>query len=396
MQVKQEFVYSPVDLSLTGQNIQSDPDFKVLKQHRNYWLELGTDEAAVEQRIRELWHSLLHDPEKGFALQTAEDEACFYDTGNNDVRTEGQSYAMVLAVILGDKVFFDNVWRWSLRHMYLTEGPCRGYFAWSVPLDGRPRANGPAPDGEEFFIWALTGADERWGSQGNAEDPLNYAAWAERILHDVLHRETGEAKPLWQDNNLIAFVPGCGFTDPSYHIPHAYERFAEYAPAADRERWYEIAKASRDYLPLSAHLETGLFPEYAHNDGTPELAHGHGNFYSDAYRCMLNIAGDAIVSGTDSWHETIAANQARFFAEMPEDAKFARYELDGTPTGELSLHPVGLQATIACTFAVIDNAHSRKLATQFMDLELRGGDRRYYDNLLFIFSYLTLAGKYSI
>lgn len=396
MLVKKQFIFEPVDMNLTGRDIQSDPEYRYLNQHHNYLRDLGVDEADVNLKIQELWESILHDPNKGFTLQTAEDEACVYDTGNNDVRTEGQSYAMMLAAILGDKVFFDNVWRWTIRHMYLTEGPCRGYFAWSVPLDGRPRAEGPAPDGEVFFIWALIAADKRWGSQPEPHDPLNYGGWATRILRDVLHRNEGEAPPMWSTNNLIEFVPGSGFSDPSYHLPHAFEQFADYAPAEDKERWKEIAQASRAYLPLAAHPVTGLFPEYAHYDGTPELEHGHGDFYSDAYRCMLNIAVDAIVNEAHPWQKEIAVNQALFFATRSDTDTYARYELDGTPTGEPSLHPIGLSASLACTFAVVDNAHTRQLAHAFMDLELRDGDRRYYDNLLFIFCYLALAGRYSV
>lgn len=308
-----EFQALTIDLSAVCKDIISEPASDFPQTEHSVWQAAGKDPAEIERRMKEIWQKILHDPDYGFALQTADDELCFYDTGNIDVRTEGQSYGMLAAVLMDDQTVFDNTWRWTLRNMYLTEGPCRGCFAWSVPLDGRARAGGPAPDGEEFFIWALIRADKLWGSTENEKD---YKAWAERILRDVLHRREGEAPPLWQANHLIEFVAGSGFTDPSYHLPHAYELFAEYAPSEDKAFWLEAAEASRRFLPTAAHPETGLFPEYSLNDGSPELSRGHGDFYSDAYRCMLNIAADARLCKADSWHKKIAAAQARFFCRQ--------------------------------------------------------------------------------
>lgn len=384
------FTALKTDLKAMCREVSSRPAADFSSEH-SVWHETGKKPAEIKARLQEIWRKILHEPAYGFALQTAEDELCFVDTGNTDVRTEGQSYGMLAAAMMGDKPVFDNTWRWSLRNMYLSEGPCRGYFAWSVPLDGRRRAGGPAPDGEEFFIWALLWAERRWGSGDGEED---YRAWALRLLHDVLHREEGEAAPLWQPNKLIAFVPGCGFTDPSYHIPHAYELFAEYAPGADRAFWREAAEASRSFLPQAAHPVTGLFPEYAHNDGSPELSRGHGDFYSDAYRCLLNIAADARLCGAKAWQLEIARKQARFFADDTAEKIRHRYALDGRPSGEASLHPQGLLATLAAARAVTENEDTAKLAERFWAQDLRQGTRRYYDNFLHFFAFALLAGLY--
>lgn len=376
------------------EQVASDPAFAPMQKRRNTLRELGLTDREIEDRIRLWWTQILHDPAYGFALQTAEDEACFVDTGNDDVRTEGQSYAMLMSVMIGDRIFFDNVWRWTLRHMYLTEGPCRGYFGWSYPLDGRGLAGGPAPDGEAFFILALIAADKRWGSETGHEE-LDYAAWAQRLLYDVLHREEGEAGPLWQDNGLIAFVPDCGFTDPSYLLPHSYVYYAEYAVPEDRARWLEMADISAAFLGTHAHPETGFYPEYAHNDGRPETTRGHGDFYSDAYRCMINSAVDSLWNGVEPWHVSLAERQAAFFAPIPTEA-FMRYALDGRPTQEPSLHPIGLLASLATTRIIVDNPDTTSLAKRFITTPLRQGDRRYYDNLLGYFAWLALAGWYTL
>lgn len=68
------------------------------------------------------------------------------DTGNHDVRTEGMSYAMMIAVQYGRKDVFDKLWGWVMKYMFMTEGLHQGYFAWSVDPSGVPNADGPAPD----------------------------------------------------------------------------------------------------------------------------------------------------------------------------------------------------------------------------------------------------------
>lgn len=77
------------------------------------------------------------------------------DTGNHDVRTEGMSYGMMVCVQLNKKAEFDRLWKWVRTYMYIPEGPCRNYFAWSCSTDGTHNAEGPAPDGEEYFAMAL-------------------------------------------------------------------------------------------------------------------------------------------------------------------------------------------------------------------------------------------------
>lgn len=368
---------------------------------KNYWLTLGYTEAEVKLRTQEIWDAIRYDKDLGFMVETDAKEIYFFDTGNDDVRTEGQSYGMLLAVLLDDQETFDKTWRWTLNHMYLVDGPCRGYFAWSVPLDGSPRANGPAPDGEEFFAMALSLAHRRWIRGLDTKEQLlgidyfDYEAWAKKILRDVLHRNPGEAGPMWTENNLIEFVPDAGFTDPSYHVPHFYRAFASVADEADQERWLEIEKASLAFLPKSIHPLTGMNPEYSTYEGEPVYGHDHHNFFSDAYRTMLNIALAATLPGRkkEEWMIDTAESLAEFFYEIPTD-EFRRYELDGTDGGRFSRHPVGLLASLATTYMVSDSEPAKTLAHRFWNTALRTGRRRYYDNFLYAFSFLALAGLY--
>lgn len=373
----------------------------IKQSYQNFWLKLGKSEAEVNERAAAIWQAIRQPDDLGFCVETDQGEMYFYDTGNDDVRTEGQSYGMAMAALMDDQAAFDKTWRWTLNHMYLTSGRCRGYFAWSVPLDGRERAGGPAPDGEEFFAYALILAEKRWGKGEDTGETcldipyFDYAAWARRILTDVLHRNPGEAGPMWTENNLIEFVPDAGFTDPSYHLPHFYRLFAEACEPEDRERWLAIEEASLRYLPLSVHPLTGMNPEYSSYEGEPIYGQDHHNFFSDAYRTILNIALTATWPGRDCepWMIDTAESLAEFFWQVPTD-EFRRYEIDGTDGGRFSRHPVGLLASLATTYMLTNTEESQTIAERFWNTELRTGRRRYYDNFLYAFSFLALAGLY--
>ena len=80
----------------------------------NLFAEAGFQKDEIEARVRDAWRELIGGEYRIYG-ETDPDSAYFTDTGNDDVRTEGMSYAMMMAVQMNDKEVFDKVWRWSLR-----------------------------------------------------------------------------------------------------------------------------------------------------------------------------------------------------------------------------------------------------------------------------------------
>ncbi|REE56320.1 oligosaccharide reducing-end xylanase [Paenibacillus taihuensis] len=364
--------------------------------YRNLLLEYGYDEAEIGRKVEETWELLFGEHEATrIYYPSGDDMGYMLDTGNLDVRTEGMSYGMMMAVQLDKKDVFDRLWRWSYQYMYMTSGENKGYFAWSCNTDGTKRSNGPAPDGEEYFALALLFASHRWG---DGEAPLDYSVKARQVLHDCIHNgEDGVGYPMWNpDNKLIKFVPNVEFSDPSYHLPHFYELFALWANEADRPFWREATEASRNYLKIACHPVTGLSPEYAHYDGTPNDERGYGHFFSDSYRVAANIGLEASWFGASDWMREEAELIQAFFADK-DPADYRRYTIAGEPFEEKSLHPVGLIATnAAASLASPEGPHARSSVELFWGTPVRDGDRRYYDNCLYLFSLLALSGRYRI
>ncbi|MFW5685626.1 MAG: glycosyl hydrolase family 8 [Spirochaetota bacterium] len=362
----------------------------------NLLASLGYSQADIDQRVADTWANLFEsDENQRIYFESDNKTAYMLDTGNVDARSEGMSYGMMMAVQMDRRDVFDRLWKWAMTHMYMKRGLHSGYFAWSCRPDGKKNARGPAPDGEEYFALALFFASNRWGDKPKA--PFDYAAQARELLRTCVHKgERGRGFPMWNpDNHLIKFVPETEWTDPSYHLPHFYELFAEWAYPEDRDFWKRAAAASRAYIPTACHPVTGLAPEYSEYDGRPKPVRGHGDFYSDSYRVAANIGLDAAWFGRADRHRSIADRIHAFFADKrPEDYK--KYQIDGTPTEEPALHPVGLLATNAQAALATEGAKAEQAVRLFWDTPPRTGVRRYYDNCLYFFALLALSGRYRV
>ena len=375
--------------------------------YRNIFKEIGKSDEEINSRLKEIVNTFFYDETERIYHEADDNMGYLTDTGNNDARTEGMSYGMMMCVQLDMQEEFDRIWKWSKTYMFMTEGENEGYFAWSCQTDGKKNADGPAPDGEEFYAMALFFASHRWGDRDGI---FNYSKEAKDLLHSCIHKgENGRiGTPMWnKENYQILFVPGIDFTDPSYHLPHFYELFALWAYEEDRDFFKKAAEASRKYLVTACHPKTGLSAEYANFDGTPmnkELPWGQfGDFFSDAYRTAANIGLDAEWFGDDKGHYAIPLKMMKFFKTDLEAVRCA-YKVDGTPLERPVLHPVGLIATIAQSALTIpysddeksDFAIARKWVEWFWNQPLRQGVRRYYDNCLYLFAFLALSGNYRI
>src|SRR5690606_527968 len=99
---------------------------------------LGKSEAEIEAKIAAAWDQLFYgdDATERVYYPVGSDMAYISDIANEDVRSEGMSYGMMIAVQLNKKEEFDRLWKWAKTYMYQTEGGYKGYFAWHCQTDG--------------------------------------------------------------------------------------------------------------------------------------------------------------------------------------------------------------------------------------------------------------------
>ena len=366
-------------------------------KYSNVFKEYGYTEYEIENKLKLIYDTLFYGTKDECIYHILDDEtACIVDTGNKDARTEGMSYGMMMCVQNNMKKEFDSLWNFAKKYMYLENCENEGYFAWSVQLDGTKNAYGPAPDGEEYFALALFFASHRWG---DGEGIYNYSKEARDLLSTCIHKgENGIGQPMWnRENKLIKFVPGLEMTDPSYHLPHFYELFALWCNEEDKEFWKEAAESSRKYLVKSCDKNTGLAPEYSFYDGSPFKRDNRERFYSDSYRVAANLGLSYEWFGKDDFERNIVDKIQKFFCETVKGKDDLVYEIDGTIIDEKALHPVAIIATNAMASLAASKGNNREeCVRKFWNTPLRTGERRYYDNCLYLFAFLALSGKYKI
>ncbi len=365
-------------------------------EYPNILAEVGISDREADEKVAKAFYTIFFDPEENFFHKTDEDAWCMVDTGNVDARTEGMSYGMMMCVQMDRKDLFDRLWTFTDRYMRQRKGPDEGYFAWSVNLEGKHNFEGPAPDGEEYFAAALFLAAARWG---NGDGIYNYDEQARLILRHCVHQHemVPGGQPMWEpENKYIRFVPNMKMTDPSYHLPHFYEIFAQRADPCDRVFWQEAAQASRAFIALSADPVTGLSPEYAEYSGEARLLFRKPwAYYSDAYRVVENIALDRLWFGPHPEEDAVATRLQDFFAG--EDMNDLRaYQLDGTRTDEPAMHPTAIRAVLGAASIASESPHRLRFLEEFAALPMCKGVRRYYDNCLYFFCLLMLTGHYRI
>jgi oligosaccharide reducing-end xylanase len=384
-------------------------------QYRNLFVEAGHSPEEVRAKIAAAFEQLFHGDPRNEAVYFPAGEnadgplAYIKDIGSNDVRSEGMSYGMMIAVQLDKHAEFDALWNWAKTHMYRGDpaSPAYGYFSWSLTTDGAPNDEMPAPDGEEYFATALYFAAHRWG---NGEGIYNYRAEADRLLTDMRHRREitgptvkGEmtAGNLFHPKHaMVRFTPDVvnwERTDPSYHLPAFYELWALWGPEADREFWRRAAAASREFFQQAAHPQTALTPEYANFDGTPWQAPWNPNsatYFADAWRTAMNWSVDWAWWALDPREQQLSDRLQAFFASQGMDTYVRHYTLDGQPlgddrsTGQIAMNAV---ASLAAT-----EPRSKEFVEALWNAPIPAGQWRYYDGMLYMLGMLHCSGEFRI
>lgn len=384
-------------------------------KYRNLFVEAGQSPAAVTAKINSAFQQLFHGDPKTQAVYFPAGTnahgplAYIYDINNRDIRSEGMSYGMMVAVQLNRKAEFDALWNWSRTFMYHTaqNHPARGYFAWSMTTNGIANDEMPAPDGEEYFATALLFASGRWGDGSGI---YNYRTEADRILTDLIHREriTGPTRKGQQtavaifhpEQKMVRFTPDAAnseHTDASYHLPAFYEVWARFGPKRDREFWKTAAAVSRDYFHRAAHPTTGLTPEYGNFDGTPWVASWNrrsGDFVADAWRTAMNWSMDWAWWAADARQPELSDRLQSFFELHGLTNHPSQFTLAGKPLNRD--RSTGLVAMNATASLAATHPRARQFVAELWNAPVPSGHYRYYDGMLYLLALLHCGGEFRI
>ena len=354
---------------------------------------LGKTDEEIQEKLDQLWNHYFKGDGNSKVYYDKGNEAYILDTANNDVRSEGMSYGMMICVQTNHKQEFDKLWRWAKNHMWHKGGDWDGYFSWKCSTNGYVGDQNCAPDGEMYFMMALLFAANRWGDASYMED-------AQYILKKCWKNNTGSL--FSESQYVITFQPyNCSdFTDPSYNLPTFVDLFSRWS-TTNQDKWKKATSATRTYLYRASNPKSGLFSDYANFDGTPKQTDYNRNshrYMYDAMRTAMNFGMDYYLFGVDAARQQEMAKRLIDFFEQ-DGYKHARFNWDGTnPSESYTTGEVGCNA-VAC-YALMNMPEYKDIIKKNLQMawnvSLMTGQYRYYDGLVHYLAMLHLCGSFKI
>ncbi|MCF4166141.1 glycosyl hydrolase family 8 [Zavarzinia compransoris] len=213
------------------------------------------------------------------------------DNGNDGVsHSEGQGFAMLLAVIANDRPAFDLIWGWTRDHLRREQD---ALFAWRwVPGAGDPVPDrNDAADGDIFIAWALMRAGSRWEDPGLTEAGAEIRrAIREKLVIEHVGRHLLLPGVEGFRTEGEAGKPGDVIVNPSYLV---FPAFLAFHAAAPEEGWDRVIADGFTLLLDARFGRYGLPPDWLVVTGDGRLAPAPGwppRFGFDAFRVALYLA----------------------------------------------------------------------------------------------------------
>lgn len=272
------------------------------------------------------------------------DQGRVIDTGNDNItHSEGQGYALLLAVAYQDRGAFDRIWQWTREHLQTRPDDRLLSWQWKPDGEGGGAVSDPnnASDGDLLVAWALVRASRQWKD-------FQYQKEAMQILVDLQRLDIVEI-----DGRMV-LLPGTeGFRDgehvtvnPSYYV---FPALAELADAFPGSPWGELEKAGYEMLLKARFGEWMLAPDWIEQEGeTLSLATKFPPLFGyNAVRVPLHLA----------WRNPrseLMQPFARFWEKHAGEAMPATVNLE---TGAFGPHPAlpGMRAIAQFTMAMAEN-----------------------------------------
>lgn len=180
------------------------------------------------------------------------------DTGNNEIsHSEGQGYAMLLAVAANDRPTFDRLWGWTRANLMVRDDQL---VAWRWEPRKRPAVAdmNDASDGDILIAWALTEAAELWGDTSQRTAGRRIAVEVARKV--VLFKTKLGAILLPAVTGFHADDrPDGPVVNLSYYVFPAFARLPLVAPEVD---WAGLTQTGLDLLDLTRTSPQALPPDW--------------------------------------------------------------------------------------------------------------------------------------
>jgi len=316
--------------------------------------EKGKSQSVVDPILEESWRAYV----QGFI----QGDGRVIDHSASDISTsEGQAYAMLRAVWIGDRVTFDRTLRWALNN--LNSGIRNDHlWAWKWGKDSRGTwgvmDKAFASDADQDAAFALILASRVWNDS-------QYLERARAILKDLWTLGTVEVagRRYLLAGDSLCKGSSCRI-NPSYYAPYAYRIFAGVDGASN---WASLVDTSYDVLrSVSRFADTGLPPDWALlNTETGEITRSSEKdsaFSYDAFRVYWRVALDRELFREPRADDYLRDSLRWISAEWDKRQKLAAAI---SPAGKPMVEYESLEMLSALMCALRDETMHRKLEAAY-------------------------------
>lgn len=256
---------------------------------------------------------------------------------NSDTVSEGQAYAMLRAVWMNDKEYFDKCYRWTEENLSRVKVKGDNLLGW-IWKDGAIVDWMPASDADVDYALSLIFADMRW--KGLSPDGVeDYRTKAIAVLSDILKKETFVTSSgkiylaPWIMNREVEL--GIYPLNPSYYSPAHFRIFHDYT---GDDRWAQLTDTSYYILnSLLAEFDgkkgVGLIPDWCGVDSLDSfyvLQGKNKGFGYEALRVPFRVGLDYMWFGRDEAKEFLGCFNVFLEKQMKAYGKiYCEYDLSG-------------------------------------------------------------------
>ncbi len=301
--------------------------------------------------------------------------------------SEGQGYALILALEYDDKASFSKVYEWSKQHLQVRDD---ALFAWKwgraeptekQAIEGKSHASDSwkvldtnhATDGELLILWALLRAHSKWRNLGYLDDANN-------IQRDLLKATLRSLRDRW-----VLLPAELGFQqerkltlNPSYLVFPAYEQLATVFSGP----WPRILQDSQWLLEESQMNELSMPSDWVVWDERYEAIFSQTPFSAEAIRTWLYMSISTlkpkVFYGFEHWQGFYGK-----YGYYPNEFSRRNFEFEG----------YGMPGYWAISARVLHELNQPKEAANIWKIakaKLLEEEKNYYSTALFLLSFVGL------
>ncbi|MDX2229601.1 MAG: glycosyl hydrolase family 8 [Leptolyngbyaceae cyanobacterium bins.349] len=302
--------------------------------------------------------------------------------------SEGQAYAMLRAVMVGDRATFDRTLQWAENNLQRQQQGQKTDSLWAWHWGQTPQGqwgildSNFASDADIDAITALILASRRWQHRP-------YLDLAQTKLQDLWHLSTvTDARPGAEQRRYLLPGPAAAFQkqaiaqlNPSYFAPASFRLFAQ----VDKSRnWLSLVESSYQVLQQAASLSTtGLPNDWILLDLTTSIPQplltpnpGTSEYGFDAYRVWWRLALDADWFG-EPLAKSLLQTHLQPIQQLWRSRQLvpARIDLQGNPL--VAYEATAQYGMLYHALRLVNPALARQIRQQELDPVYRNG---FWDN----------------